>query len=447
MIRKMTVHERTTGTPLPVGVLVSEITDPGRAHCQFRYLEDYRLRDDAFPIDPVELPRRSGIFTAEQKVVFDVLEDSLPDDWGRKLLIRRHHLPKGEQNPASLLRALGSDALGALSFTAETARRHASHPRSDVQASMTDLARLIDTAELYERGESDNPMLSLLLSAGSPPGGARPKVLVSDEQSGNHYIAKFPSIRDKVDVVRIEGATMSLAAKAGINTAPSRVILCADRPVLLVERFDLMPGDKRRHMISFRSLLQAEACYVSRYDELHDIIRKYSTEPARDAEQLFRQMLFNALIGNTDDHLKNFWMTYGQGEGWRLSPAFDLVPNIHQRSEHVLVFEFDPGHPGRTALTRIGRIRESATAMQSSMNSTPSFRVGKRSSPKPECLTTRSDNSGKLTKTCADKPRPAGTGHTPHHSRESENDNPQFDRPHPLKYNQSSTSLNPPGNT
>jgi len=264
-------------------------------------------------------------------------------------------MPKGEQNPASLLEALGADALGALTFTADTAKPQSGLPRSDVQAAMTDLAHLIDAVEHYEHGNSGEAMLSLLLSAGSSPGGARPKVLVSDEQSGSHYLAKFPSISDKVDVVRIEGATMSLAAKAGIRTAPSRVIFCTDRPVLLVERFDLMPGDKRRHMISFRSLLQAETYYVSRYDELHGIIRKYSTDPARDAEQLFRQMLFNALIGNTDDHLKNFWMTYEQREGWRLSPAFDLVPNIHQRAEHVLIFEPDPRHPGRTALAKLGR--------------------------------------------------------------------------------------------
>ncbi|NTU53397.1 MAG: type II toxin-antitoxin system HipA family toxin [Chlorobiaceae bacterium] len=355
MIRKITVHERTTGTPLPVGVLVSEINDLGRARCQFRYQEDYLLRDDAFPIDPVSLPLRSGVFTAERKVIFDVLEDSLPDDWGRKLLIRRHHLPKGEQNPVSLLEGLGSEALGALSFTADTAKPQSGRHRSEIHSVMANLGHLIDAVEHYERGDSDDLLLSLLLSSGSSPGGARPKVLVSDEQSGSNYLAKFPSISDKVDVVRIEGATMSLAAKAGINTAPSRVILCTDRPVLLVERFDLMPGDKRRHMISFRSLLRAEAYYVSRYDELHGIIRKYSTEPARDAEQLFRQMLFNALIGNTDDHLKNFWMTCGQREGWRLSPAFDLVPNIAQRSEHILIFELDPRHPGRSALAKLGR--------------------------------------------------------------------------------------------
>ncbi|MCE1273964.1 MAG: type II toxin-antitoxin system HipA family toxin [Chlorobiales bacterium] len=353
MIRKITISERTTGKLLPVGELVSEINDAGRARCQFRYLDQFLVRDDAFALDPVSLPLRSDIFTADRKVLFDVLEDSLPDDWGRKLLIRRHNLQKGEQDPASLLEALGAEGLGALSFIGDAKKRQKRQP--GLEASMMDLDLLNEAIGRYERGDQTNPELSLLLSAGSSPGGARPKVLVFNKPSVEHHLAKFPSIKDTVDVVRIEGATMSLAAKAGLNTAPSRVMVCANKPVLLVQRFDLMPDGRRRHMISFRSLLRAESYYVSSYGELHAMVRKYSAEPAKDAEQLFRQMVFNALTGNTDDHLKNFWMVYGHGEGWRLSPAFDLVPNIAQRSEHVLHIDLDPIHPGKSALVKLGR--------------------------------------------------------------------------------------------
>jgi serine/threonine-protein kinase HipA len=355
MIRKITIQEHTTGRALPVGELVSEISEIGKARCQFRYLDEFLGRNDAFPLDPVTLPLGSGSFKAEGKVVFDVLEDSLPDDWGRKLLVRRHNLPKGEQNPACLLQALGADGLGALSFSGDTTKGRRQPKHSGQEASMLQLDRLVKEIERYERGDAGDPTVSLLLSAGSSPGGARPKVLVSDDPSGGHYLAKFPSIKDTVDVVRIEGATMSLAARAGLNTPPTRIVVCAGRPVLLVRRFDLLPGGRRRHMISFRSLLQAEAYSFSSYGELHAVVRKYSSEPAEDAEQLFRQMVFNSLMGNTDDHLKNFWMVYGQNEGWRLSPSFDLVPNIARRAEHVLNFDLDPRHPGRQVLTRIGR--------------------------------------------------------------------------------------------
>lgn len=355
MIRKLAIYERTTGNALPVGELVSEITDLGRARCQFRYLDEFLVRGDAFPLDPVSLPLRSGIFTADRKIVFDVLEDSLPDDWGRRLLVLRYNLPNGEQNPASLLAALGADGLGALTFTGDATKQRRKRQHASKDATMPDLDRLVEAIGHYERGDADDPMVSLLFSAGSSPGGARPKVLVADGSSGSHYLAKFPSIKDTVDVVRIEGATMSLAAQAGLRTPPTRVIVCAGKPVLLVPRFDLLPGGQRRHMISFRSLLRAEAYYFTSYGELHGIVRKYSEEPAEDAEQLFRQMAFNALVGNTDDHLKNFWMVYGPNEGWRLSPAFDLVPNISRRSEHVLNFDLDPRHPGRQALATLGR--------------------------------------------------------------------------------------------
>lgn len=355
MIRKTIIHEYTTGRALPVGELVSEISELGRARCQFRYLDEFLGRDDAFSLDPVSLPLGSGLFRAERKVVFDVLEDSLPDDWGRKLLVRQHNLPKGEQNPACLLQALGADGLGALSFSGDATKGRRQPKHSSQGATMLQLDRLVGEIEQYERGDAGEPTVSLLLSAGSSPGGARPKVLVSDDPSGGYYLAKFPSLKDTVDVVRIEGATMSLAARAGLNTAPTHIVVCAGRPVLLVRRFDLMPGGRRRHMISFSTLLKAEAYYFSNYGELHGVVRKYSSEPAEDAKQLFRQMVFNAVVGNTDDHLKNFWMVYSRDEGWRLSPAFDLVPNIARRAEHVLNFDLDPRHPGRQALTRIGR--------------------------------------------------------------------------------------------
>ena len=66
-------------------------------------------------------------------------------------------------------------------------------------------------------------------------------------------------------------------------------------------------------------------------------------------------MLFNALIGNTDDHLKNFWMVHDREQGWRLSPAFDLIPDVGQRGEHVLFFDLGAYYPGRQAIESLGR--------------------------------------------------------------------------------------------
>jgi serine/threonine-protein kinase HipA len=196
--------------------------------------------------------------------------------------------------------------------------------------------------------------ISLLLGAGTSPGGARPKALVFDAQKGEHCLAKFPSIKDQVNVVCIEAATMGLAAKAGLDVPAIRLVRCGSRPVLLVRRFDLMPPG-RRHMVSLQTLMKAKGYYVCRYGDILNTVRKVSAEPMEDMERLFRQMVFNGVVNNTDDHLKNFWMLCDNERGWRLSPAFDLVPDIGQNGEHVLFFELDPVYPGRKNLERLGR--------------------------------------------------------------------------------------------
>jgi serine/threonine-protein kinase HipA len=109
-------------------------------------------------------------------------------------------------------------------------------------------------------------------------------------------------------------------------------------------------------MISFQTLLKASGYYQHRYYDLLLLIRKYSQDPQVDSERLFRQMVFNALVGNTDDHLKNFMMIHDHQQGWRLSPAFDLIPDIGQRREHVLFFDLDADYPGRQELERLGRL-------------------------------------------------------------------------------------------
>jgi serine/threonine-protein kinase HipA len=334
---------------IPAGELVCEIGNDGRGRGAFRYVPDYLSHTDAFALDPVSLPLREGEFDIEHPGISGVFEDSLPDDWGRRLLVRKNDIPRHQQNLANLLLALGTSGLGALSYAEQGPPE-----RATSEASVLNLDRLVKGAEAFERGDKSDVDINLLLGAGSSPGGARPKALVYDEDVGVHYIAKFPSIKDNVDVVSIEAATLALAAKAGLDVPPTKLIECANRPVLLVERFDILPRG-RRHMISLQTLLKAAGYYHARYADLLDVVRKVSADPQEDSERLFRQMVFNAVVHNTDDHLKNFWMTCTGDEGFRLSPAFDLVPDVGQRGEHVLFFDLDPVYPGRANLEQLGR--------------------------------------------------------------------------------------------
>jgi serine/threonine-protein kinase HipA len=84
-----------------------------------------------------------------------------------------------------------------------------------------------------------------------------------------------------------------------------------------------------------QSLLKADGYYNAGYRDLAEIIKHVSSQPGQDLHRLYRQMVFNVMIGNTDDHLKNFLMLHDD-TGWRLSPAFDLIPNIGFNQEHVL---------------------------------------------------------------------------------------------------------------
>ena len=332
-----------------VGEMVCEIGEDGRGRGAFRYALDYLNQPGAFTLDPVSLPLREGEFSIEHPGIFGVFEDSLPDDWGRRLLLRKHRIPLHQQNLPNLLLAQGGAGLGALSFVGEGTPQQTSN-----DVSVLYLDRLVEAAEAFERGDKNDVDINLLLGAGSSPGGARPKVLVYDEQADEHYLAKFPSIKDNVDVVRIEAATMTLAKKTGLIIPSTRLVTCGSRPVLLVRRFDIM-SQGRRHMVSLQTLLKATGYYLARYSDILNVVRKISADPQSDSERFFRQMVFNAVIHNTDDHLKNFWMTCTNEEGWRLSPSFDLVPDIGQRGEHILFFDLDPAYPGRVNLERLGR--------------------------------------------------------------------------------------------
>ena len=149
---------------------------------------------------------------------------------------------------------------------------------------------------------------------------------------------------DQLDVVSLEAAAMELGRRAGIETAETRLLALGSRKCLLVKRFDINEAGGRNHLISMQSLLKADGYYYAGYRELAEVIRHVSTQPGQDLQRLYRQMVFNVMIGNTDDHLKNFIMLHND-EGWRLSPAFDLVPNIGFNREHVLRIGYDNRPP------------------------------------------------------------------------------------------------------
>lgn len=308
----------------------------GRYRSAFRYAPAYLVHPSAFPLDPVALPLGNTEWETERLTPpLMAFEDALPDDWGRKLLVRRARLPRGKQNEPNLMQALGSGGMGAISFLQPGAKWE---PREDHDY---DLQVLHEAVNRYERGrQDDDDAYIALLYAGSSPGGARPKALIRDDTG--QWLAKFASVKDQVDMVGLEAATLELARRAKLAVPASKVVpLGGNSKALLVRRFDVTGEGGRRHMISFRTALSATGWYVAGYKDMVDWIRRYGARPGVDVPVLFRWMVFNALVGNTDDHLKNFWLLGGP-EGYVVSPAFDLLPDVNGNREHVLNFDLNP---------------------------------------------------------------------------------------------------------
>ena len=293
------------------------------------YLERVGGRPAAMPIYEPELPLRAGVLPPPEGLTLPgCIRDAAPDAWGRRVIINKISGLKGagadtaELSELTYLLESGSDRIGALDFQRSPSEYV---PRS---ASNVSMEELIESAERVERGIPLTPELDQALLYGSSIGGARPKALIQDQ--GKKHIAKFSSGADLYSVVKAEFIAMRLAAIAGLNVAPVRLVKAANKDMLLIERFDRERKDggwSRRAMVSALTLLGLDemmARYAS-YATLAEMIRHRFTEPRDTLRELFSRLAFNILCGNTDDHARNhaaFW----NGASLTLTPAYDICP-------------------------------------------------------------------------------------------------------------------------
>ena len=190
-------------------------------------------------------------------------------------------------------------------------------------------------------------------------GGARPKGVV--EEGGMLWVAKFPQRDDRWNNAAVEGAMLGLASRCGIMVPKTRVIAVGPRPVLLVERFDRTPSGApvsdgtrpflRHRMVSACTVLNADDHGVDRqrwsYLDLADELQRWSEKPDEDKLELYRRMVFNAMVSNLDDHPRNHALV-AQARQWRLSPAFDITPQP-MRGQHERDLAMTCGTFGRKA--------------------------------------------------------------------------------------------------
>lgn len=326
MERELDVFMTRDATDVAIGRLWARVRG-GRETASFEYAAGWLASDARFELDP-ELPLGRGQFHTERNV-FNVFSDCAPDRWGQTLL-RRHERARAKAEgraPRTLhaidFVALVSDEtrLGSLRLRAPGGTEFLT--RSSRVPPLVQLPRLLraSAAVVEDRDTADD--LALLLAPGTSLGGARPKASVVDP-SGRLAIAKFPSRDDEWPITRWEAATLAMARAAGIDVASHELLVVAKKPVLLVRRFD-REHERRIPYMSALTALSARDGETRSYLEVAEALRRIGARPRDDLAQLWRRLVFNILVSNTDDHLRNHGFLHEE-RGWRLCPAFDLNP-------------------------------------------------------------------------------------------------------------------------
>jgi serine/threonine-protein kinase HipA len=332
MEREIHVYLDVANEPLLVGRLWAR-DKQGTETATFMYDAAWLQRPEAVSLAP-SLPLTPGTFQSA-KGLFAVFSDAAPDRWGKKLM--RHHerdraaalgtKPRKLLDVDFLLAVNDEIRLGALRFKRPKDDRYLSINATPVPP-LIELKTLLSAADRVEKGKERRGDLSLLLAPGGSLGGARPKAVIRD-RNGHLSLAKFPWKMDEWSVILWEKVTLDLAKNAGIDVSGYRLEPVGKRQVLLINRFDRRRDGGRVPYMSAMTALDAVDHEEDRsYLEIVDALRQLGGEPESDARQLWRRMVFNILVSNTDDHPRNHGMLLGP-RGWRLAPAFDMNPCPH----------------------------------------------------------------------------------------------------------------------
>ena len=309
-------------------VVAGELRFDGKGRQNFVYGRSYLERANAESIYEPELPLRPrGHEPMDGLDHFSCLRDAAPDAWGRRIIENRlfgrsEVLAGGGVDESTYLLQSGSDRTGALDFQASASEYI---PRDLSAAS---LAELHEAAELLATDRPIPAELEAALNHGTSIGGARPKAAITEETA--KYVAKFSISTDHFQVVKAEYVAMTLAARLGMNVAEVSLEKAAEKDVLLVKRFDRYLGTSgwcRRSIVSGLTVLGLDEKWAreASYPNLVDQVRMHGLAFKKDATELFSRLVFNVLVGNTDDHARNHSF-FVEGKTIRLTPAYDITP-------------------------------------------------------------------------------------------------------------------------
>lgn len=337
--------------PVLVGTLTAD-TVRGREQFRFSYDDDWLSSENAQSLDP-QLELYGGDQFANDGGNFRVFLDSCPDRWGRLLMKRREAVRANEEKrkPRTLMESdylLGVNDLhrmGALRFKTDANGPFLDDDEDMHAPPMARLRELEFAAHQVEQKEDLDDKdylqwLKLLISPGSSLGGARPKANVIDEE-GRLWIAKFPSRNDDHNVGLWERVTADLAYNAGVLMAPVRAErLAGEHHTFLTQRFDRQGEQRLNFSSAMTQLGYDDGEQSASYLELAEFLTKHGSNTSEDLAQLWRRIVFNIAVSNTDDHLRNHGFILEES-GWRLSPAYDINPEPTGAGLHLFISDKD----------------------------------------------------------------------------------------------------------
>lgn len=337
--KEIYVFESWSGSkPNKIGTLYVDVSK-GKENFSFEYEKNWLASNQmTFMLDPDIFMYHGRQFTPVGKTMFGVFSDSCPDRWGRVLMKRREAVlanrenrkPRELRNSDFLLGVYDQSRMGALRFCLDENGPFLSDDKEMSTPPWASLRTLEEAARLFEQDENalEEKWIKQLIGPGSSLGGARPKSTVEDVD-GSLWIAKFPSKHDEVDSGAWEMVAHDLAKMCGLDVPDAKLEKFSKLgSTFIVKRFD-READRRIHFASAMTMLGktdgASAAENVSYLDIASFIRSNGAAPNKDLKELWKRIVFNIAISNTDDHLRNhgFILT---DKGWRLSPLYDVNP-------------------------------------------------------------------------------------------------------------------------
>jgi len=332
-------HWKPMKEPKLIGIL-SALNAKGKKAFSFAYDKNWIKSKNQMLLDP-DIQFYGGPQYPSNKENFGIFLDSMPDTWGRTLMKRRASQEAAVTGKKAktlyeidyLLGVYDESRMGALRFKTDLNGPFLDNNNLSPTPPWSSIGELQEAAQNFENNTESveaRPWLAVLMAPGSSLGGARPKANIQDKDK-NLWIAKFPAKNDTTDKAAWEYITYQMALKAGINMSECKIQkVTGNYNTFFTKRFDREKSE-RIHFASAMTMTGNSELklrdHQASYLELAEFIQNYCININSNLEQLWRRIVFNIAISNTDDHLRNHGFIINKN-GWELSPAYDLNPSI-----------------------------------------------------------------------------------------------------------------------